>query len=38
MLNGKPLATPQIDHTSLMKTGHLVFRMSDSPKVSAFVR
>jgi predicted alpha-1,2-mannosidase len=38
MLNGKPLATPQIDHTSLMKTGHLVFQMSGSPKVSAFVR
>ena len=36
LLNGKPLTIPQIDHATLMKAGHLVFQMSDSPDVSAF--
>jgi predicted alpha-1,2-mannosidase len=37
-LNGAPLNTPEIDYTTLMHAGHLVFQMSDSPNVSAFYR
>jgi predicted alpha-1,2-mannosidase len=35
-LNGKPLTVPQIDHASLMRAGHLVLEMSDSPNPNAF--
>jgi putative alpha-1,2-mannosidase len=37
-LNGAPLNSPEIDYTTLMHAGHLIFQMSDSPNVSAFYR